>query len=185
MSLFTIPGLPNDLLTSLKKGFRRLRVDVAQTSFFEGREFYTFYEYSIAAGTSRWFKFVLPVEAILHNLVFSQDAGSTRINAYANATDGGGFVTSLPVLRKNAMSTRPQPYYLPQILVTTDGTASGGVTIASKRLVAPNATAQQISAGALLTDERGIAIQTIYIQIANIGAGAATGNMDLWWEERP
>ena len=35
---WTIPDFgPNDLLTSEKESFRRVRVDVAQTGFFEGR----------------------------------------------------------------------------------------------------------------------------------------------------
>ncbi len=62
---YTVPDFgPNDLLTSSAESFRRVRVDPAQTGFFEGREFCSFYEFSIASGNSVVLKFSCPVDLI-------------------------------------------------------------------------------------------------------------------------
>ena len=45
--VFTIPDFgPSDLLTSGREGTRRVRVDVAQTGFFEARERRSFKEWA-------------------------------------------------------------------------------------------------------------------------------------------
>ena len=45
---WTVPDFgPSDLLTSEREKYRRVRVDVGQTGFFDGREFRTFKEISI------------------------------------------------------------------------------------------------------------------------------------------
>lgn len=58
-----------NVTSDLGSGFDRIRVDVGQTGFFEGREFRSYFEFStdvspstaIAVGASRTFKFTSPV----------------------------------------------------------------------------------------------------------------------------
>ena len=181
---FTGVDLPHDLYTSNKEGFRRLRVDIGQTGFFEGREFRTFREFSIAAGETLVLKIVVPINAILFEQGVEIDAGGIRITNAAGGTEGGTFSETLPVIGKNNMSTRPTPFYTPQIVFTAGGTHTGGFVFDTHRAVAANATAQQSTVGNIVGDERGIAANTYYVRYENIGSGTATGTLWFFWEER-
>lgn len=176
---------PSDLLTAEREGFRRVRVDVAQTGFFEGREFRSFYEFNIPQGQSATVRFSSPVDFILFQQSLSVDAGGIRMTARAGATPGGTFNNALPVVGKNRMASRPQPYYEPQSTVTTGGTTTGGTVVEVVRLVAAGATAQEATVGGQFADERGLPAGDYYITLENISNGAATGVYSLFWEERP
>lgn len=182
-------GLERRLITSDPDSLNsrpRLRVDIGQTSFFEGREFRTFYEYSIAAGATVVFKFVSPVNFILNRQELNIDDGKVRLSVVATGgTEGGTFSTALPVIGRNRMSERPTPNYASQVTVSTGGTHTGGTEVEVIRLVTSNATAQQISVGSSVSDERGLPAGTYYVRINNFGSGAATGTYNISWEERP
>lgn len=182
---FTGVDLPHDLYTSDKEGFRRLRIDSGQTGFFEGREFRTFREFSIGAGATLVLKVVVPINAILFEQGVEIDAGSIRIVNATGGTEGGTFSETLPVIGKNNMSTRPTPFYTPQIVWTAGGTHTGGFIFDTHRAVAANATAQQSTVGNIVGDERGVAANTYYIRYENIGSGTATGTLWFFYEERP
>lgn len=182
---FTGIDLPRDLYTSDNEGFRRMRVDIGQTGFFEGREFRTFREFNIGAGTTLVLKVVVPINAILFEQGVEIDAGSIRIVNAAGGTEGGTFSETLPVIGKNNMSTRPTPFYTSQLVWTAGGTHTGGFIFDTHRAVAANATAQQTTVGNIVGDERGVAANTYYIRYENIGSGSATGTLWFFWEERP
>lgn len=181
---------PDDILTSKKETFRRIRVDVAQTGFFEGREFRSFAELSIPSGQSQWIRVTAPVEFILFEQVLSIDAGGVRFSAYAGATGTGDYSTSLPVIGKNRMVTRRDyntvsGHYEPQITVATGGSATGGTLVEVARLVAAGATAQQATVGSIMATERGLPVGVYYLKLENISNTTATGVYSIFWEERP
>ena len=182
---FTGVDLPRDLYTSDNEGYRRMRVDVGQTGFFEGREFRTFKEFSIAAGATYVVKVVVPINAILFEQGVEIDDGSIRIVNASGGTPGGTFSETLPVVAKNNMSTRPTPFYTSQLVWTAGGTHTGGFIFDTHRAVAASATAQQSTVGNIVGDERGVAANTYYIRYENFGSGAATGTLWFFWEERP
>lgn len=163
----------------------RLKVDVAQTGFFEGREFRSFYEFNIASGQTATLRFSCPIDFILFQQALSVDSGGVKLTARAGATPGGTFGVDLPVVGKNRMSSRPTPFYEPQATIATGGTATGGTVVEVVRLVAAGATAQEATVGGQFADERGLPGGSYYIQIQSIGNGAATGVYSLFWEERP
>lgn len=176
---------PQDLYTSTTEGSRRLRVDTGQTGFFEGREFRTFFELSLAAGASRYFKFVSPIDFILTEQALTLDAGSARFTAMTGATEATAFSTSLPIIGKNRMVSRKTPYYNPQITISTGGTSTGGTIVDLFRVVASNATAQQQTVLGANSTERGLPAGTYYLRVENIGNNTLTGVYTLIWEERP
>lgn len=184
-SEFERVDLPADAYTSDTEGYRRLRVDTGQTGFFEGREFRTFYELNIPATSSVYIRLTSPIDFVLFEQSLTLDAGSVRFTALLNATPSGTYSTALPVIGKNRMSTRKQPFYNPQITVATGGTASGGTVVELFRVVAANATAQQQTVLGASSTERGLPAGTYYIRLENIGNSAATGVYTLIWEERP
>lgn len=176
------------LITSAEEGFGRLRVDQAQTGFFEGREFRTFYEFSIASGASVTLKFSCPVDFILFAQRLSVDAGAIRLSAITGATESTPFSTAMPVIGKNRMASRrqyPGGYYAAQATIANGGTITGGTVVEVVRVVAAGATAQQSTVGGQTADERGLAAGAYYLKIENISNGTATGVYSLFWEERP
>lgn len=184
-STFEMVDLPPDIYTSTTEGFRRLRVDTGQTGFFEGREFRTFWEVNLPAGSSRYFKFTSPVDFILTEQSLALDSGSARFTAITGAIDSGTYNVPLPIIGKNRMASRKAPYYNPQVTILTGGSATGGTIVELFRVVAANATAQQQTVLGANSTERGLPAGTYHLRIENIGSGAATGVYTLIWEERP
>lgn len=177
--------LSPDLYTSNTEGFRRIRVDSGQTGFFEGREFRTFFEISLATGTSSYIKFVSPVDFIIFEQSLTLDAGSVRFTALTGATSVGTYSNILPVIGKNRMSVRKSPFYVSQCTLASGGTVTGGTVVELFRVTAANATAQQQTVLGAASTERGLPAGTYFLRIENIGNGTATGVYSLIWEERP
>lgn len=71
---------PTGLLTSETNP--RLRVDVGQTGFFEGREFRTFLEFS----ASQVIRVVVPINVILFNLSVSLTEGEVRVETVSGVS---------------------------------------------------------------------------------------------------
>lgn len=183
---FTSVELPHGLYTSQKEGFRRIRVDVAQTGFFEGREFRTFRRLNIPATESVVIKVVSPINVILFHLGVALKQGDLEISTIVGGTEGGSFNIALPVLPTNAMTSRPTPYYAPQVTASTGGTITGGTEIDLLLLKAASNSNFAISVGAGSQDERGVAAGTYYFKLTNVGAvDAVLGVLSARWEDRP
>lgn len=182
---------PLDLFTSDDPSYRRLRVDVAQTGFFEGREFRTFKELSIAAGATLVMRIIVPVNTILQHVGLTLDAGSVKLRTVAGGTPTGTFSDALPIIRKNNMAgglfpAPPLPMYTAQNVVESGGTAlTGGVDIDVLRLVVAGASGQATTVGGNQDDARGVGPGTYYWVFNNFSNSTATGVFSSFWEERP
>lgn len=174
-------------------GFERLRVDSAQTSFFEGREFRTFKELNIAASATYVIKAVVPLNIILFGLEVALDSGNLRLGTYVGGTPGGTFSETLPIFNANNMSLgtdRRRSYsglaYTPQVALTAGGTHTDGTELDVIRLLVANASGQAASVGNAPQNERGVAANTYYFRLLNLsGSAAITGTFKARWEERP
>jgi len=173
---------PQKLLTDGDGDYARLRVDVAQTGFFAGREFRTFRRLSIASGGVLVVKAVVPIDVILFELAIELVDGWIDIETVAGGTPGGTFSETLPIFRRNNMSVAP--VVTPQVVLTAGGTHTGGTILDVLAVKAASATAQSSSVGGRTTDERGVAPATYHFRISNPGSGTATGVWRAWWEER-
>lgn len=173
---------PAFLLSGTTK--QRLRVDVGEPGFFEGRQFRTFREFSIAAGATLTLRFVTPVNIILLSQGLEIDSGSLRVQNISGGTPGGTFAEALPIIAQNTMSERPTPIYASQMVVTAGGTVTGGTVLDNHRAVAATATAQQTTVGSTVGDSRGIGANTYYVTYQNFGGNTATGTLFYRWEER-
>jgi hypothetical protein len=161
----------------------RVKVDPAQTGFFEGREFRSFLEFSLAAGASIVGRFTSPINFILFSQHLELDAGGVKLEVYVGATPGGTFSTALPIIGKNRMSDAP--VYTPVVTLATGGTVTGGTLVDVVRLVAPGTGSNQSTVQGGQSDERGLPAGTYYLKLTSIVAGNTTGVYRLWWEERP
>lgn len=165
---------------------RRLRVDVAQTGFFAGREFRTFLRLNMAPSSVLVVRAVTPINIILFKLQASIQSGELDISTQVGGTPGGSFSSALPALRTNTMSTIPQPPYVGQVVLASGGTLDGGTEISALRLKTSNNTNQASSVGSEAQDERGIAAGTYYFVLSNLSAtDSVVGIFEARWEERP
>lgn len=175
--------LPAGLLTLGDAPNSRIRVDVAQTGFFDGREMRTFKRISLAAGATLVVRAVVPINVILFRLAIEMVDGWADIETRSGGTAGGTFAETLPIFKRNNMSTAP--VYTPQVVLTAGGTHTGGTVLDVIAARSSGATAQAASVGNATPDERGIGAGTYYFVVTNPGSSTATGVWRAWWEERP
>lgn len=175
-------ALPASLLTNKAGRNARLRVDVGQSGFFDGREFRTFYEFNTA--TAQHFQITVPINIIFKALSIGLVDGSIRFSTWAGSTESGTFDTSLPVIAKNRMTEAPQPPYASQVTIKTGGTRTGGTQLDSIRLATTNQSANVAAVGEGADNERGILAGTYHFSL-EVLSGTAIGVFRATWEERP
>lgn len=185
---------PANLLTGTTNP--RLRVDVAETSFFEGREFRTFREFSQPLGTHlatnqrMLFRIVAPVNFILMSLDVGADNGQIRVTSFTGGTPTGAFVQTLPIIPANSMVGTPA--YTAQLVVTATAAGliaavnlTGGTLRDVLRLKVENSTGSASTVDSSQDSERGNPPATYYILLENIGPGDYEGTLRTRFEERP
>lgn len=179
-------NLPYKIYTDSDGPNARLRVDVAQTGFFAGREFRSFLRLNLAASGVLTIKVVSPIDFIVFILRATISSGHLDVSSQVGGVEGGSFSTPITAFRTNSMSTIPQPPYVGQLVATSGGTLTGGTEISAFQVKANANTNQASSVGSVEQDERGIAAGTYYLVLTNLSAtDPVQGIFDLRWEERP
>lgn len=177
-----------DLTTSANREYRRVRVDMGQTGFFEGREFRTFKRLNMATNDVLYMRFTCPVDFILFDERITLNSGEIDHTAYREATNITGTWEELPVIGRNIMSNRPKPYYEPVGVLEflqPGGSFVPGVEVGPPLIPKTSgATAQQSSIPSGNSRERGLAGATYYLTSTCIG-GPLKGVYYLDWEEKP
>ena len=172
---------PAELITGTRASPKpRLRVDVGQTAFFEGRQFRTFHEFNIASGNSLWARFTSPVDLIVVHRSITVLQGNLRYAICSSGTASGSW-TAKTVYPVNAMSERPAPVYTTQVVAEFGGTVTGATEV--DLAVLETGTSQAVSVQSV-ADEAGLAAGTYYIEIRNTGGNALRGLYSVVWEER-
>lgn len=177
---------PSDVMTSQNEGFRRLRVDQGQTSFFEGREFRTFKELNILGNATYVIKAVVPKNIILTSVAVNLDNGFMRMGTYTGGTAGVTWPETLPILARNNMSVgvdhfAPTP---PTVTLTAGGTHTGGTELDVLRIKTASNNTNVNTVGTTENNVRGIAAGTYYFRIASLSSEAVAGTLHIDWEER-
>jgi hypothetical protein len=173
-------------MTWIPSRWARLRVDVAQTSFFTGRQFRTTRRITLAAGASYTIKWSRAADVVVLGLGLQSSAGTIRLNMYRGGTPSGAFTDTIPVFDKNETADKPTPTYTTQSALTGGAvTVSGGEFRDAVDAVASGATAQASTVGGQIADEVGYPADTVgYYVFTNDGNGPASGIFRLHWEER-
>lgn len=161
----------------------RLRVDPAQTSFFEKREFKTFREWTSATTGTYLLRVVAPINFIVHSLGIAADAGQVRFRPFFGGTPTGTFSETLPMVATNTMTEQP-PAYTGQVVMqgAVNGTLTGGVQLDAISVKAADNSNFANSIGSGDFDEQGRGPGTYYILLDLTGfIGTMRGRI----EERP
>ena len=185
-----------NVTSNLGCGFDRVRVDVGQTGFFEGREFRSYFEFSdeqsteLAVAGTRRFKFSCPVDFILQSQIVEVDKGGVRLQVFTGSTDGGGW-SSIPVIAKNRSPTRrvfpSGSYYTAQATFYTGGSFTGGTQVDVIRARTASQTVAAANIGASQDDVRYLPAGDYYLTMQPlIGVNdPSEGIYSISWEERP
>lgn len=174
---------PTKLMTDGDGDYARLRVDVGQTGFFAGREFRTFYEFSIASGSTAVIKVVAPVNTIVQTFGVELDLAELRVELRAGGTEGGTFSTALPVIPANSMTTASG--YAAQVTMQTGGTHTGGTVYDLLKLYSGANVNKAVASTATENLPQGFPAGTYYITLQNTDGATAAGIFRARWEERP
>lgn len=178
-----IPQHVNNLIGAMLTTFNeyvRLRVDVGQTSFWEGRE--SRMVHPIDGATV--IKVVSLVDFILQDQELVGYDGEIDMKAYraADGVESGMFVVSPYFVANNQMSTTPA--YTSQITVYSGGsfTPTNADNYRDRlKVVTANATAHRQNIGGSSVAERGLPAGTYYL----VFSGGGSGDYVLNVEERP
>lgn len=173
-------GLPRKLYTDSDGNYARLRVDVGQTGFFAGREFYTFYDFSVPNGQLRVIRINASVDTFLQEFGVELDTSKLQMELYSGGTATGPLDTVLPVIKTN--QTASVSNYVSQITMIDNGTGFSGGTMAN--LFRADSSAKGV-AGMGSDNPFGFPIGTYHIVLRNVGGTAAAGIFRARWEERP
>ena len=168
---------PKVLMTDNDGDYARLRVDVAQTHFWAGKQFRTFQKLTINASSSVTIRATVGCDIVLYETSFTTEDSSIEVQLKVGGTASGPW-TSIPVIRKNTMSTTP--VITSQVTMDYDGGHTGGTLIDLIRVMAGN---KQSSVGGS-DSERGVGAGTYYYVITNTGNQTATVVFSGYWEER-
>lgn len=174
---------PKVLMTDGDGPYARMRVDVGQTGFFAGREFRSFYEFSIASGASQVIKVIAPVNTIVQIFEFELDLAELRVELRVGGTESGTFATALPVIPANSMTTASG--YASQVTMTTGGAHTGGTVYDLLHLYSGANQNKAVQSSASEALPQGFPPSTFHISMHNIDGATATGIFRTRWEERP
>lgn len=164
---------------------QRVIAQSGSAGFDSGKEFRTFYELTIAAGASAYFKVTTPIDILLQSIGMQVDDGYVNFEAFVLVTSPAGFVTALPIIAANRMNNRPTPIYTSQVAITTGGTFTGGTRTDVLRVKTANNSSTAATQDASVPGIRGLGAGDYYLKMTNIGTGAALAILKARWEERP
>jgi hypothetical protein len=176
---------PSDILISgggITGTNPRIRVDVGEPSFFDGRQFRTFKELNIALAATYVIKAVTTKNIILYGLELFLTSGEIKLSTVTGGTEGGTFSETLPLFPRNTMSERPTPIYTSTTVLTAGGTHTGGTILDLLWEKTADNSNFAASVGAVPGDERGVGAGTYYFRLNAIVA--ATGVFKARFEER-
>ena len=160
----------------------RLRVDVAETSFFEGREFRTFKEWATATTSTYVVKVVVPIDLILQEMNVVCEEGIGRVKTMIGGTSGGTFSEVLPIFPANTMNERPQPAYINQVVLSAGGTHDGAGTVLDVLRSKTSGNSNFSSSVSSGSSMRGVGPGTYYFIFE---LSSFVGLFKARWEERP
>jgi hypothetical protein len=183
-----------NVTSDLGNGFDRVRVDVGQTGFFEGREFRSYHEFAsensnaIAVDGSLSFKFVCPVDFILQSQSLIVDKGGIRLQAFSGGVDGGGW-SSISVVGKNRSASRRKyggGFYEGQGTMFFGGSFTEGTQVDVIRCRVASQSVTSSNVGANQDDERYLPSGTYFIRLEPLDGvnDASEGVYSIAWEER-
>jgi len=154
---------------------------IAESAFYRGREFRTFYEFSIPTGQSLAIRTVIGANTIFQEFFLEIDSAKLKFEWFSGGTASGTWNNTFPVFRTNTTSN-VDTSYSSQLVLTTGGTFTGGTKIDVFALDSGN----KKSAGAAGAEghQVGLPPSTNFIKLTNTDGATCVGIFKAIWDER-
>lgn len=186
MSLMTtnyVKSTDPDIFERVKGSAGRMFVEVGNAEFYEGRQYFTFHEFTIASAAVGVYKVVITEDVLMLDFVVNLSTATTTVEIVSGGTEGGSFSTPLPITRTNNMLRTPAR--ATTSTMSYGGTHTGG-TVLDKFLLDAGHNVNHSTA--VLGGEQfavGFPPGTYYVRITNTNNQSCTGMFKARWEENP
>ena len=172
-----------DVFERAKGAAGRLFVEDGNSAFYEGRQYFTFHEFSIAAAAVGVYKVVITEDVIMRDFFVLLDVSRATVEIVTGGTEGGAFSTPLVIQSTNNMLRTP-------VRATTStmsygGTLTGGTVLDKFILNSGNNLNRAVGAAGGEQFPVGFPPGTYYVRITNTGETTATGMFKARWTEDP
>jgi len=160
-----------------------------QLGYLSGRMFRTYLESVIpTAGPAVSFRFISPIDFILWQQTLTLTQGALRLEVFTGAVTPSGSWTALPNIGVNRMLERPAPAYVPQVVVETGGSFTGGTAVDLMLLRTASTNGQALNVG-IQSTERGLPAGSYYGRFSTLTGGLPVNDpaqmlYTIRWEER-
>ena len=161
----------------------RLFVEDGNSAFYEGRQYFTFNEFSIAQAAVGVYKVVITEDVIMRDFFVQLGVSVARVEIVAGGTEGGSFTTLLPISSTNNMLRTPVT--ASTSTMSYGGTHTGGTVLDLFLLNSGNNLNQATGSQGGEQFPVGFPPGTYYVRITNTGNATATGLFKARWTEDP
>lgn len=155
--------------------------DRTHTGFLAGREFRIVKEFDLSIGAILVIKQVFTSDVIIEGIQVDLLDGEIRFENVFGGTEGGAFSETIPIRPRNAMVSRPQPYYTSTTSFTAGGTLTGGSVSDLILAKTANISTSIVSIGGVESHGRGAPPGTYYFRLTAVSA--AKGIIRVAWDE--
>jgi hypothetical protein len=183
MSTNYVKSQAPDVFERVQGAAGRLFVEDGNSAFYQGRQYFTFNEFSIAQGAAGVYKVVITEDVIMRDFFVVLDVSVARVEIVAGGTEGGSFATPLPISSTNNMLRTP--VRASTSVMSYGGTHTGGTVLDLFLLNSGNNLNQAIGAQGGEQFPVGFPPGTYYVRITNTGNATATGLFKARWTENP
>jgi hypothetical protein len=161
----------------------RMFVEDGNSAFYDGRQYFTFKELSIAQGGVGVVKVVITENVVMRDFFVVLEVSNARVEIVSGGTEGGTFNSALPLMQTNNMTTVADR--ASTSVMTYGGTLTGGTTLDLFILNSGNNLNQSVGQQGGEQFPVGFAPGTYYVRITNTGNTTATGLFKARWTEDP
>ena len=183
MSTNYVQSQTPDVFERAKGAAGRLFVEDGNSAFYQGRQYFTFKEFSIAQTTTGVIKVVLTQDVIMRDFFVNLIVSDVTVEIITGGTEGGTFNSPLPIQQTNNMLRAPDR--VNTTVMTYGGTHTGGTVLDKFILISGNNLNQATGQQGGEQFPVGFPPGTYYVRITNTGSTTATGLFKARWTEDP
>lgn len=183
MSTNFVQSQAPDVFERAKGAAGRLFVEDGNSAFYQGRQYFTFSEYSIAQGAVGVYRIVLTQDVIMRDFFVLLTVSNANVEIVSGGTAGGTFNNTLTIQSTNNMLRTP--VRASTTTMTYGGTLTGGTVLDKFVLISGNNLNQAIGGLGGEQFPVGFPPGTYYVRITNTGSTTATGLFKARWTEDP
>ena len=183
MSTNYVQSQTPDVFERAKGAAGRLFVEDGNSAFYQGRQYFTFREFSIATAAVGVFKVVLTQDVIMRDFFVQLIMSDATVEIVTGGTEGGTFNSTLAIQQTNNMLRTPDRFSTSTM--TFGGTHTGGTVLDKFILISGNNLNHATGQVGGEQFPVGFPPGTYYVRTTNTGNVTATGLFKARWTEDP